>query len=44
MLVAVETNVPLDLAQGVGDVADALGVIRERIAGRTADCPAYGRA
>ena len=33
MLVAVDTNVPLDLAQGVGDVADALGVIRERIAG-----------
>jgi predicted nucleic acid-binding protein len=33
MLVAVDTNVPLDLAQGVGDVADALAVIHERIAG-----------
>ena len=33
MLVAVDTNVPLDLAQEVGDVADALDVIRERIAG-----------
>ena len=33
MLVAVDTNVPLDLAQGIGDVADALGVIRECIAG-----------
>ena len=33
MLVAVDTNVPLDLAQGVADVADALGVIRQRIAG-----------
>jgi predicted nucleic acid-binding protein len=33
MLVAVDTNVPLDLAQEVGDVADALDVIQERIAG-----------
>ena len=33
MLVAVDTNVPLDLAHEVGDVADALGVIRERITG-----------
>jgi predicted nucleic acid-binding protein len=33
MLVAVDTNVPLDLAQGVADVADAVGVIRERVAG-----------
>ncbi len=33
MLVAVDTNVPLDLAQEVADVVDALGVIRERLAG-----------
>lgn len=33
MLVAVDTNVALDLALGVGDVVDALAVIRERIAG-----------
>ena len=33
MLVAVDTNVPLDLAHGVADVVDALAVIRERIAG-----------
>ena len=33
MLVAVDTNVPLDLAQGVADVVDALAVISERIAG-----------
>ncbi len=33
MLVAVDTNVPLELAQGVADVTDALAVIRERIAG-----------
>ena len=33
MLVAVDTNVPLDLAQGVAAVADALDVIRDRIAG-----------
>ena len=32
MLVAVDTNVPLDLVNGVADVVDALGVIRERIA------------
>ncbi len=32
MLVAVDTNVPLDLANGVADVVDALGVIRERVA------------
>ena len=33
MLVAVDTNVPLDLAQGVADVMDALAIIRECIAG-----------
>ena len=33
MPVAGDTNVPLELAQGVRDVADALGVIHERIAG-----------
>jgi len=32
MLVAVDTNVPLDLAEEVGDVVDAVAVIRERIA------------
>ncbi len=33
MLVAVDTNIPLDLAQGVADVVDALAVMHERIAG-----------
>ncbi len=33
MLLAVDSNVPLDLAREVGNVADAVGVIRERIAG-----------
>lgn len=33
MLVAVDTNVPLDLAQGVADVADALAVIQKRLKG-----------
>jgi hypothetical protein len=33
MLVAVDTNVPLDLAAEVPAVLDALGVIRTRIAG-----------
>ena len=33
MLVAVDTNVPLDLAEGVEDVVDAVGVIGKRIAG-----------
>ena len=28
MLLAVDTNIPLDLASGVEDVADALAVIR----------------
>ena len=31
MLLAVDSNVPLDLAQDVEDVADALGIIRARI-------------
>jgi len=31
MLVALDTNVPLDLAQGVGDVVDAIDVIGRRI-------------
>jgi predicted nucleic acid-binding protein len=31
MLIAVDTNVPLDLAGGVEDVADALDIIRQRI-------------
>ncbi|MEI6278656.1 MAG: DNA-binding protein [Verrucomicrobiae bacterium] len=31
MLIAVDTNVPLDLAGGVEDVVDALAVIRQRI-------------
>ncbi len=31
MLIAVDTNVPLDLAEGVEDVVDALAVIRQRI-------------
>ena len=31
MLIAVDTNVPLDLASGVDDVVDALAVIRRRI-------------
>lgn len=31
MLIAVDTNVPLDLAVGVDDVTDALTVIRQRI-------------
>ena len=31
MLIAVDTNVPLDLASGVDDVTDALAVIRRRI-------------
>ena len=33
MLIAVDTNVPLDLANEVADVVDALAVIRERIPG-----------
>lgn len=33
MLVAVDTNIPLDLAGQVDDVADALAVIRQRIKG-----------
>lgn len=33
MLLAVDSNVPLDLAREVADVVDAVGVIRERIAG-----------
>ena len=33
MLFAVDTNVPLDLAEGVDDVSDALSVIRQRIKG-----------
>lgn len=31
MLIAVDTNVPLDLANGDDDVMDALGVLRRRI-------------
>ena len=31
MLIAVDTNVPLDLADGVEDVVDGLAVISERI-------------
>jgi predicted nuclease of predicted toxin-antitoxin system len=31
MLIAVDTNVPLDLAERVEDVVDALDVIRQRI-------------
>jgi hypothetical protein len=31
MLIAVDTNVPLDYASGVEDVVDALAVIRSRI-------------
>ena len=31
MLLAVDSNVPLDLAQDVEDVADALSIIRERL-------------
>jgi predicted nucleic acid-binding protein len=31
MLIAVDTNVPLDLASGDDDVMDALGVLRQRI-------------
>jgi predicted nucleic acid-binding protein len=33
MLIAVDTNVPLDLASGVDDVTDALAVVRQRIKG-----------
>jgi len=33
MLIAVDTNVPLDLAERVEDVVDALAVIRRRIKG-----------
>lgn len=33
MLIAVDTNVPLDVAGGVEDVIDALAVIRRRIKG-----------
>lgn len=33
MLVAVDTNVPIDLAKGMADVVDALAVIRERVTG-----------
>src|SRR5258708_38851383 len=33
MLIAVDTNVPLDLAGGVDDVTEALGIIRRRIKG-----------
>jgi predicted nucleic acid-binding protein len=33
MLIAVDTNVPLDLAEGVEDVVDALAVIWQRIEG-----------
>jgi predicted nucleic acid-binding protein len=33
MLIAVDTNVPLDLAEGVEDVLDGLAVIRQRIKG-----------
>jgi predicted nucleic acid-binding protein len=33
MLLAVDSNVPLDLTEGVEDVTDALGIIRERIQG-----------
>jgi hypothetical protein len=33
MLIAVDTNVPFDLAGGVDDVTDALSVIRQRIKG-----------
>ena len=33
MLIAVDTNVPLDLAEGVENVVDALVVIRQRIKG-----------
>ena len=31
MLIAVDTNIPVDLASGVDDVADALAVIRRRV-------------
>lgn len=31
MLIAVDTNVPIDLACGVEDVADALAIIRQKI-------------
>jgi len=33
MLIAVDTNVPIDLAAGVEDTLDALAVIRRRIKG-----------
>jgi predicted nucleic acid-binding protein len=33
MLIAVDTNIPLDLADGVEDVIDALAIIRRRIKG-----------
>ena len=33
MLIAVDTNVPLDLAEGVDDIVDSLAVIRQRIKG-----------
>ncbi len=33
MLIAVDTNVPIDLASGVEDVSDALAVIRRKIKG-----------
>ena len=39
MLIAVDTNVPLDLARGVEDVADALPLIRRRIKGATLIAP-----